>query len=42
MSNVVYKAKTFDLSGLTGISDGTLADALQALRGICHQHQSSQ
>jgi superoxide dismutase, Fe-Mn family len=25
MSNVVYKAKTFDLSGLNGISDGTLA-----------------
>jgi len=25
MSDVVYKAKTFDLSGLTGISDGTLA-----------------
>lgn len=25
MSNVVYKPKTFDLSGLTGISDGTLA-----------------
>ncbi|MEY4168294.1 MAG: superoxide dismutase [Blastocatellia bacterium] len=25
MSNVVYKAKTFDLGGLTGISDGTLA-----------------
>jgi superoxide dismutase, Fe-Mn family len=25
MSNVVYKAQTFDLSGLTGISDGTLA-----------------
>jgi Fe-Mn family superoxide dismutase len=25
MSNVVYKAKTFDLGGLNGISDGTLA-----------------
>jgi len=25
MSNVVYKPKTFDLSGLAGISDGTLA-----------------
>jgi superoxide dismutase, Fe-Mn family len=25
MSNSVYKAKTFDLSGLNGISDGTLA-----------------
>jgi Fe-Mn family superoxide dismutase len=25
MSNIVYKAKTFDLSGLNGISDGTLA-----------------
>lgn len=25
MSNFVYKAKTFDLSGLNGISDGTLA-----------------
>ncbi|HEY7183160.1 MAG TPA: Fe-Mn family superoxide dismutase [Blastocatellia bacterium] len=25
MSNVVYKAQTFDLSGLTGISDATLA-----------------
>ncbi len=25
MSNIVYKAKTFDLSGLNGISDATLA-----------------
>src|SRR6187397_3235883 len=25
MGNVVYKAQTFDLSGLNGISDGTLA-----------------
>jgi Fe-Mn family superoxide dismutase len=25
MSNTVYKARTFDLSGLNGISDGTLA-----------------
>jgi superoxide dismutase, Fe-Mn family len=25
MSNIVYKAKTFDLGGLNGISDGTLA-----------------